>query len=94
MIQNLIEARVRDSYQALAGRFPSFCGCETCRDDVLVYALNRVPPRYVTTAAGQTVSDVALGGLQDRTMIDVAVLDGIRRVGEAPRCGRKAATTG
>ena len=90
MIQNLVEGRVRESYGALVPRFPQFCGCDTCRDDVLVYALNRLPPRYVTTVEGQTVSDVALGGHQDRAMIDVAVMDGIRRVAAAPRCGRQS----
>jgi len=90
VIQNLVEAHIRESYGSLAGRFPEFCGCPVCHDDVLVYALNRVPPRYVTSTEGHSVSDVALVGHQDRTMIDVAVMEGIRRVAAAPRCGRPA----
>jgi competence protein ComFB len=88
VIQNLVEAHVQESYGSLAGRFPEFCGCPVCRDDVFVYALNRLPPRYVTSTEGYSVSDVALVGHQDRTMIDVAVMEGIRRVAAAPRCGR------
>ena len=92
MIQNLVEPRVQESYNSLVSRFPDFCGCAACREDVLVYALNRLPPRYVTSVEGQSVSEVALGSHQDRTMIDVAVMDGIRRVAKAPRCGRGVTT--
>jgi competence protein ComFB len=92
VIQNLVEPRVQESYGSLVSRFPDFCACEACREDVLVYALNRLPPRYVTSVEGQSVSEVALGSPQDRTMIDVAVMDGIRRVAKAPRCGRGRTT--
>ena len=47
MIRNLVEEHVQTSYDALRGNFPAFCGCEYCRDDIFVFALNRVPPRYV-----------------------------------------------
>ncbi|MFC5471387.1 late competence development ComFB family protein [Cohnella suwonensis] len=29
------------------------CGCEKCRVDVLSLTLNRVPPRYTSTQAGE-----------------------------------------
>ena len=46
MIRNLAEDHVLASYEALRAHFPDFCGCEVCRDDTLVYALNRVPARF------------------------------------------------
>lgn len=92
MIRNLIEERVQEAYEGVARRFPKFCGCEVCREDVLVFALNRVPPRYVTTLKGQSVTKVKLEKEQERAPIDVALIEGIRRVSESPRCG-KAGTT-
>lgn len=91
MIRNLIEDHVRDSYSGVVKSFPEFCGCDVCREDVMVYALNRVPPRYVTTLKGHAVTEVKLEKEQERAVIDVAVIDGIRRVSSAPRCGRAAA---
>jgi competence protein ComFB len=88
VIRNLIEEHVRESYTGVSRRFPDFCGCEVCREDVLVYALNRVPPRYVTTLKGQAVTEVTLEKEQERAVIDVAVIEGIRRVSAAPRCDK------
>jgi len=85
-MRNLVEARVAEAYDAIRPRFPSFCGCPVCREDVLVYALNRVPPRYVRSDEGMAVSQVALEGGQQRAAIDVAVMDGFRRVEQSPRC--------
>jgi hypothetical protein len=50
MIHNLVEEHVRDSYDGVVKRFPDFCGCFICREDVYVYALNRILARYVTTS--------------------------------------------
>lgn len=88
MIKNLVEERARESYAGVSTRFPDFCGCELCKADVLVYALNRIPPRYVSTTKGKAVTEVALEKEQQRAAIDVAIMEGIRRVGQSPRCGR------
>ena len=94
MIHNLVEEHVRDSYDGVVKRFPDFCGCFICREDVYVYALNRIPPRYVTTQQGLAVTEVKLEKDQERAVIDVAVIDGIRRVTLMPRCDRAKKSTG
>ena len=88
MIHNLVEEHVRDSYDGVVKRFPDFCGCFICREDVYVYALNRLAPRYVTTQAGLAVTEVKLERHQERAVIDVAIIDGIRRVAATPRCDK------
>ena len=89
MIHNLAEEHVRASYDSLRSRFPDFCGCETCRDDAMVYALNRVPARYVSSQQGSVITDVNLEKDQSRAAIDVAMMDGLRRISLSPRCGAK-----
>jgi competence protein ComFB len=86
MIQNKVEAHVTEAYDALVGHFPEFCGCEVCRADVLVYALNRLPARYVASVEGTVITELNLDKQQNRASIEVAVMDGIRRVMESPRC--------
>ena len=92
MIHNLVEEHVHAAYEALRPRYPEFCGCEMCRDDVLVYALNRVPARYVSSNTGSVLTEVNLEKDQSRAAIDVAMMDGFRRIGLAPRCGRRGGT--
>ena len=43
-------------YDTLRPQYPTFCGCDTCRGDVLVYALNRLAPHYVSTRAGEILT--------------------------------------
>ena len=85
----MVEEHVRASYDSLRPRFPSFCGCDMCREDALVYTLNRVPSRYVVSRTGTVLTEVSLEKDQNRAAIDVAMLDGFRKISLAPRCGAK-----
>lgn len=91
MIKNLVEEHVVAAYDQLKRHFPDFCGCEICHGDVLVYTLNRVPARYVNTLEGTVVTEFNLDRDQSRAVIDVMLMEGLRKVSVAPRCGRKAA---
>ena len=91
MIKNLVEEHVAAAYDQLRGHFPDFCGCEVCKGDVLVFALNRIPARYVATREGSVVTEFNLEKDQSRASLDVTLMDGFRKVGMAPRCGRSAA---
>ncbi len=88
-LRNLIEDHASEAYDHIVGHYPDFCACETCRLDVLVYALNRLPPRYVVGLEGTIVTGINLEKDQARASIDVAILEGIRKVNLAPRCERK-----
>ena len=76
-------------YQSLRTQFPDFCGCDTCKGDVLIYALNRLSPHYVSTRQGEVLTELSLGSDQERAKLSVVLIDGFRRVGLAPRCGAK-----
>jgi hypothetical protein len=89
VIHNLVEEHVRASYESLRPRFPEFCGCDVCREDAMVYTLNRVPPRYVASRQGSVLTEDSLEKDQSRAAIDVAMLDGLRKISMAPRCGAK-----
>ena len=80
---------VAREYERLRPQLPRFCGCDTCRGDVLVYALNRLAPRYVSTPQGEGLSELQLGSDQEKAKLDVVLLEGFRKVGLAPRCGAR-----
>ncbi len=89
MIHNLVEEHVHAAYESLRPRFADFCGCDTCRDEALVYALNRLPARYVSSSQGSVLTEVNLEKDQNRAAIDVAVMEGLRKIALSPRCSRR-----
>ena len=94
MIHNKVEEHVQEAYAALKGHFAGFCGCEICRDDALVFALNRVPARYFSSLQGSVLTEVSLEKDQNRAVIEVAMMDGLRKISMAPRCGARRARPG
>jgi Late competence development protein ComFB len=86
VIHNLVEEHVRAAYESLRPRFPEFCGCEVCREDAVVYTLNRVPPRYVARRQGSVITEVSLEKDQSRATIEVVMMESLRKVALAPRC--------
>jgi hypothetical protein len=89
VIHNLVEQHVVAAYDAMRPHFPHFCGCEVCREDVLVYALNRIPARYVARTTGSVVTEINLEKEQSRAAIEVAMMGALRKISLAPRCGSR-----
>lgn len=88
-VTNVTMEVVQREYQSLRGTFPKFCGCETCHSDVVVYALNRLAPHYVSSRQGEILTELSLSSDQEKAKLDVALLEGLRKVAAAPRCGAK-----
>jgi competence protein ComFB len=88
-VANVTYEVVQREYRSLRDSFPNFCGCDTCRGDVLVFALNRLGPHYVSTRLGETLTELSLASDQEKAKLDVALLEGFRKVALAPRCGAK-----
>jgi competence protein ComFB len=88
-MRNVLEAMVSRQYAELLPTVKDACGCRVCREDILVYALNRLPPCYVATRTGEVVSEVALEADQGRADIAVALMDAFRVVGASPRHAKK-----
>jgi hypothetical protein len=87
VIRNLMEDHVVHAYDAMRPHFPDFCACEICRDDALVFTLNRVPARYVASRTGSVVTEINLEKEQSRAAIEVAMMEALRKITLAPRCG-------
>ncbi len=84
-MKNVLEAMVAREYAELLLTMPTACGCKMCREDVMVYALNRLPPRYVATLEGEVLSEVRMEAEQGRADITVALLEAMRVVAASPR---------
>jgi len=83
----VVEDVVQREYERLSRDLHDFCGCDICKEDVMVYALNRLPPRYVSQAVGDVVSRIAFDTDQRRADVSIALLEAFRRVQSNPRAG-------
>lgn len=89
MVTNVTLEVVQREYGSLRDKFAKFCGCEICHGDVLVYALNRLAAHYVSTRQGEILTELSLASDGEKAKLDVALLEGFRKVAMAPRCGAK-----
>ena len=80
------------AYEAIRSHFPDFCGCELCREDALVFTLNRVPARYISSRTGSAVTQMNLEKEQNRATIEVTMMEALRKITLAPRCGARGTT--
>ena len=88
-VTNVTMEVVQREYSSLRDAFPKFCGCDTCRGDVLVFALNRLAPHYVSTRQGEILTELSLQSDGEKAKLDVALVDAFRKVALVPRCGAK-----
>ena len=90
-MKNVVEEHVASTYAELLPTVPeAHPGCPICREDVMVYALNRLPARYVASVEGKVVTELNLDKDQTRVTIEIHVMEGFRKVTRSPRCGRAA----
>ncbi|HBH95660.1 MAG TPA: competence protein ComFB [Ruminococcaceae bacterium] len=62
------------------------CTCEKCLDDIRAMALNKLPPKYVSTDKGKLFSKLnSLKEKQNGVDIHIAVLSAIEFVAANPR---------
>jgi competence protein ComFB len=88
-VTNVTFEVVQREYERLRPQLPRFCGCDTCRGDVMVFALNRLAPHYVSTSQGGVLTELQLDSDQEKAKLDVVLLEGFRKVGLMPRCGAR-----
>lgn len=62
----------------------NFCKCDQCRRDIAMFALNRLPARYVDSLAGALIHKFDASTAQMDAEITATVYNAIVRIGEDP----------
>lgn len=62
----------------------NYCKCDQCKIDIAAYALNRLPPRYVHSLAGELIHKFDASTIQMDAEITACVYNAIVRIGEDP----------
>lgn len=82
--KNIMEYLVEEEYSRAASSL-GCCTCEKCRSDIIAYALNQLPPKYVATEKGEVYSKTFILRNQHRTDIMAALAKASALVREQPR---------
>lgn len=82
--KNIMEELVVEEYERALPTLKC-CTCENCRADVIAYALNQLPPKYVATRKGEVYSKTFI--LRNQHYADVlsALSKAAKVVADSPR---------
>lgn len=56
---NYMEDMVKEQLEDLLSKREDVCKCQKCKFDMMVWALNRLPPKYVITEKGRIYTKLA-----------------------------------
>lgn len=84
MYRNIMEEIVENKMQQMQPTL-GCCTCERCRSDIVAYALNQLPPKYVATAKGEVYSKVYTLSIQHDADVMAAITQGAKLVEKYPR---------
>ncbi|MBC7331924.1 MAG: late competence development ComFB family protein [Synergistetes bacterium] len=84
MPRNYMEKVVKETLMRLLKEREDICKCEKCIMDMMAYALNRLPPKYMVTDRGYIF--LKLKEIEVQFQVDVleAVLEAISVVSKRP----------
>lgn len=82
--RNVMEQLVEETYSQIVSTLQC-CQCEQCRNDIIAYALNQLPCKYVATPQGEMYSKTYSLGIQHRANIMAALAQGANVVRLNPR---------
>lgn len=84
MLKNITEILVEQRLDQLWEK-KDCCKCERCREDVLAYALSRLPAQYVSTRSGELYAKTKVFSQQYGVEILSELVRAIEIVAEQPR---------
>ena len=84
-IQNYMEEVVQDELELLLEERNDVCKCQKCRFDIMVWALNRLPPKYVITDRGRLYTKLKEQEIQFKTDVVKELTKGIDVIRKNPK---------
>lgn len=81
MMEKLVDVRMAERLKV-----DDVCKCEQCYEDIKCIALNKLPPKYVSTARGELFSKIDQQMIRQNVLdIDMAVISAMEFVKKNPR---------
>ena len=83
--KNYMEVLVEETLEGWIKKGEKFCYCKRCHLDIMAFALNHLPAKYIVTQQGKLFTEMAALQLQSGMEVKGRVLDAIRLVQKNPR---------
>lgn len=84
MLKNVMETVVNEKLDEFWSKMDT-CKCSKCKSDVLAYALNQLPAKYVVTKDGELYSKLSLITKEYEFSITIALAKSIKLVNDNPK---------
>jgi competence protein ComFB len=84
-IQNYMEDVVADELELLLAERDNICKCQKCKYDMMVMALNRLPPQYVITNRGRLYTKLGEQEAQFKADVVKELTKAITKVSRNPQ---------
>jgi len=82
--KNIMEELAEEAFENIVETLDC-CTCYECRNDIIAFALNQLPPKYVATRAGEAYSKTFILRNQHYADIMAALTKGAQLVADHPR---------
>ena len=83
-MKNYMEDCVMDMLPAVL-KTMDICKCDRCQMDIVAYALNNLPPKYVVARTGRLYAKLNSMYAQFHVDVATAVTNGAKQVSKSPR---------
>ncbi|BCN31478.1 late competence development ComFB family protein [Anaeromicropila herbilytica] len=83
VLKNVTEDIVIKKYEQMKNTFIG-CKCERCKLDIIAYALNHLPPKYVITSEGELIAHLEAEQTQFDTDLTTLMIKASIVVNEHP----------
>jgi competence protein ComFB len=84
-IQNYMEEIVENELEFLLNEHSDICKCQKCKYDMMLFALNRLPPRYVMTDRGRIYTKLKEQEAQFKADVIKELTRAIKIISENPQ---------
>lgn len=84
-IHNYMEDMVNDELDGLLAGTDDLCKCQKCKLDIKVWALNRLPPKYVITDKGRMYTKLKEQEIQFRADVSRELTKAVLHVTRNPQ---------
>lgn len=89
VLKNYMETLLMDKLNEVIDQLDC-CKCDKCKMDIMSYALNRLPPKYVATYEGQVYSKLDTLSVQYETDLMCALYQAAKVVGTNPHHNKES----
>ena len=88
-LTNYNEKLVKEELEKILQGRQDVCKCRSCKLDIMAYALNQLPPRYVASEGGHIHTMVNISTDQLKAQTIAALVNAIKAVARKPRHGMR-----